>query len=190
MNPISYFSFIALFLITINCSHAQRFGAGFSLGANLSELNEDDIDSYIGLTAGIRGIAKMKKKWHLSTELAYSQQGDYIDIFSANIPLKRILVQYLEVPLQSHHLFLWDEVMQVYQIQLNYGVTYARLLQHHLISIDDVNISNQIVIENTSQLLANFGISGYFNKEWGIDFRGSMTFNGRFTLTFKGIYLI
>lgn len=182
------FLFILLLCSLSFASKAQRFGAGLSFGINMSELDQTGIDSYVGLTAGVRGIVKLKKQWHISTEILYSQQGDYVEDIPIAAPLDKILLEYIEVPIQAHHLFVWNPKLEIYQIQLNYGLTYARLIDSEIVTIDGIEVFYSSNLPN-NVLLYSLGITGYFNQHFGVDWRGTATDDGKFTLSLKGIYL-
>ena len=172
----------------ISTIEAQKFEAGLSFGINMSELDQTGIDSYVGLTAGVRGIVKLKKQWHISTEILYSQQGDYVEDIPIAAPLDKILLEYIEVPIQAHHLFVWNPTLEMHQIQLNYGLTYARLIDSEMVTIDGIEVFYPSNLPSNI-LLYSLGITGYFNQHFGIDWRGTATDDGKFTLTLKGIYL-
>lgn len=183
------FLFVLVLIVSLSyTSQAQRFGTGLSLGINMSELDQTGIDSYVGLTGGVRGIVKLKKQWHISTEILYSQQGDYVEDSPIAAALSTIFLQYIEVPIQSNHLFIWNPKLEIYQIQLNYGITYARLIDSKIVTVDGTTLFYPSNFSNNA-FLYNLGITGYVTQHFGIDWRGTATDDGKFTLTLKGIYL-
>ncbi len=186
---MKYLLSIILLILANSLIYSQRFSAGLSAGFNISELEKNSIDGNIGITAGIRGIVNLKSNWQLSTALLYSQQGDYFDDILIVAPLETHFLQYLEIPIQFHHLFLKNEEKDFYQCQLNYGITYARLIDANVVTIDGLALEVYDT-QNPNRLLYNLGVTGFFNPNFGIDFRGTMTSGGTFTLTFKGLYLL
>ena len=92
--------FLLFFLLSLNLV-AQRFSAGIVGGMNTSELDALGLDSYTGLNIGLVGTAKLKNRFHLSTEILWSQNGDYIIPFQyADIQYDRVRLDFVEIPIQ------------------------------------------------------------------------------------------
>jgi len=170
-------------------ANTNRFEGAIIFGANFAELSGEDVSDFIGVNVGFRGTAKLKDKWRLGLELLFSQQGEYLEVKSyPNVPLQKILINYIEVPLQLD----WQVVQKGKKTAwLNFGGAFAKLINHQLIAKDQNDISPLLVWEQESAVLITFGATAFFNDHIGFNFRGAQSLNSLDlspTLSFRGLF--
>ena len=76
---------IALFLFNFSSAQEQRFNAGLVVGLNASQIDGDQLAGFdkLGLTAWVRGIAKLGETIDMNIEFLYSERGSKPDAFDA-----------------------------------------------------------------------------------------------------------
>lgn len=181
--------FVSIFLNNIT---AQRFQGGLIGGVNLSELSGDDISSYVGLHTGITAKAKIGRNWLFSTEMLYSQAGEYVlPEYYPPANYGRIRLNYLEVPIYFSAL-AFDQG-NYFQKHFNFGISYARLLNYKAEDVNGIDLTEQLIYKKKNTILGFIGVSHYFNENLGLDFRGALAKNSNtwaWTLSFRAIYLL
>jgi hypothetical protein len=133
---VSTFLFLACVLILPQQlsaqKRAQRFGTGFTLGINASQMDGDNQRGYskIGIRGGVVGIARITPRLDMQIELLYAQRGARPSNNSAkngtSEPLE-IQLNYAETPLLITYKTLesWEGE---YRLNLLTGFSYARLI--------------------------------------------------------------
>lgn len=129
---------LALCLLPLAAQTQPRFKAAVIAGLTASQIDGDRSAGYnkLGLQAGLRGIARLKKREELSIEFLYAQRGcqstllkDQFDPFRFSHTLN-----YLEVPVQWHFkdwlVEYEDDKDNFYRVSFNLGFSYARLINY------------------------------------------------------------
>lgn len=160
---------------------AQRFGLGFTLGGNLSQIDGDQLFGYrkFGFQAGMIGTATLHDRSYISVEMLYSNRGSMAGNSERNIALQRLSLHYVEVPFLVHYKFAqdWDEE---YRLDIHGGFSYSRLLD------SQIDTPNQQDATNYNSLKANFnknnfsllaGITFYLRPDLGLTLRQSYGLN-------------
>lgn len=177
-------------LIFIAESPAQRFQLGLIAGANLSELAGEDISSYVGLHTGLKVATNVAPRWDISTELLYSQAGEYVTPTAYPIiDYGKIHLNYLEIPL--YMTFLAYPKADYFQKKFSFGLAYTQLLNHKVENFNGVDISDQVVWDKRQAIIGLLGVSHHFNKQMELNFRAALAKNElawAWTLSFRGIY--
>lgn len=179
-----------LLIVFITKSKAQGFQLGLIGGVNLSELAGSDIFSYVGLHTGLKVGAHLKTRLNISTELVYSQAGEYVLPISYPITnFGKIHLNYLEIPLYLTYLGFPKE--DFFQKKFSFGVAYTQLLSHKVEDILGKNISDQVIWDRRNSVIGLLGVSHHFNKNLELNFRAALGKNEEswaWTLSFRGIY--
>ena len=108
----------------------QRFGAGFTLGLNASQLDGDDHKGYskIGIKGGLVGITRISPRLDIQLELLYSQRGAKPSAnTNSTTRSPEISLNYAETPVMISFKTLggWDGT---YRLKILTGFSYARLI--------------------------------------------------------------
>jgi len=181
----------SLILFTSNL-FAQRFSAGIVGGMNTSELNALGLDSYTGLNLGLVGTAKLKNRFYLSTEILWSQNGEYIlPEQYAEIQYDRIRLDFVEIPIQLAYLMRPKEDENYHKGWLRIGIAYTKLIDYK-IEVGLLERNELVVWDKKEALLINFGGVYFFNEHWGLNCRMSLSTFGKDmapTLAFRGMYV-
>ena len=155
---------------------AQTFRAGVIAGLNASQVDGDQLAGFdkLGLTAGVKGTARLTEKSELGVELLYTDRGSRPDIFDSTIdPDIQIKLQYIEVPVT----FIYKDWLQdegYYKVHVSGGLSVGRLIQARTFdhfNPDDENLDNLVdeFNENDLSWLLGFGINA--NENLGFSFR-------------------
>lgn len=173
--------------------HKKRFNAGVVAGLNSSELGGKDLDDFIGWNAGAIGVASVTKHLHISLELLWSQNGDYLNPeFFPDLNYSEVKLNFIEVPIQINYQLQQNEELNDRKGWLRVGFTFAHLLDYK-IEANNIDVSNQIIWEKDNSFLVNFGGAFFLNKNWGINIRMSFSTYSKDlipTFAFRGIYLL
>ena len=172
-----------------NSLSAQRFDGGIIFGLNFAELTGEDVTDFIGGHLGVRSSMKLKKRLRLGMELVFSEQGEYIMVKSfPNVPITKIKLDYIEVPVQVEWNALTKEEKNAW---LNFGLAYAKLINYKIIARDQGDITNEVTWQSESAMLVTIGATAFFNEHIGINFRGAQSLqslNLSPSLSFRAIY--
>ena len=183
--------FIFILLITNKVS-AQRFQLGLVGGINLSELEGEDISSNFGLNTGLKIKTAISEGWALSTELLYSQAGEYvIPVYYPPVNYGKIRLDYLEIPLSISRQFYPKE--GYFEKQFSLGLSYVQLVHYKAADAFGTDVTPQIIWDQKTNLIGHLGISHFFNKQTALNFRAALGKNDNvwaWTLAFRGIYFI
>lgn len=192
------FLFTPIFLIGQNDSsneffQKKRFNAGAVVGINSSALGGEGLDDFIGWNAGIYGIAQITKKIHLSTELLWSQNGDYLKAeFFPDLNYSKVSLNFIEVPVQLNFQLQQNEELNDRKGWLRVGVSFASLINAR-VEANNIEVTKQIIWKKESSFLMNFGGTFFLNKNWGFDIRMSFPTHSKDlipTFALRGIYLL
>lgn len=128
--------FILFFLYYIqNQSFAQdkRFGGGFVFGVTASQINGDAAAGYhkVGLNLGVRGTINLSERWLISLDLLFNQRGSRTTE-AETIFMRRVHLQYLEIPIMARYADWRDETKGFYRVYAAAGVAYSRLFSYTL----------------------------------------------------------
>lgn len=172
--------------------HKKRFNAGIVAGLNSSDLGGDGLDSFIGWNAGVVGIASVTKHLHISLELLWTQNGDYLKAdFFPDLNYSKVKLNFIEIPLQLNYQLRVSDEWSDRKGWLRAGLTFAQLLNNK-IEAENIDVSNQIIWEKEYSFLVNFGGTLFLNNNWGIDIRMSFPTHSKDlipTFALRGIYL-
>jgi len=185
--------FILCIILLITCRlEAQRFQLGIIGGVNLSELEGEDISSNFGLNTGLKVKTTISKGWSLSTELLYSQAGEYVlPTYYPPVNYGKIRLDYLEIPLSINRQFYPKD--DYYQKQFSLGVSYVQLVNYEAADAFGTDITPQIIWDKKKNIIGHLGISHFFNKKTVLNFRAALGKNENtwsWSLAFRGIYFI
>lgn len=173
------FSIIILF--TTAAYSQSPFSAGVVLGANFSQINNDNYAGYhkIGLHGGIKVISRISPLFDLHTELLYSQKGSYN---TRGIKKgQKISLSYIEVPVLISIKDWYKEIPEgnsYYVSRLMLGASYGRLIDESSIGFthlpnDDAKLKDFL---KTNDLSILAGVSFYFTPSIGVHARFSYSF--------------
>ena len=172
--------------------HKKRFNAGIIAGLNSSGLGGEGLDSFIGWNAGAIGIASVTKHLHISLELLWSQNGDYLKVdFFPDLDYSKVKLNFIEVPIQLNYQLQQSEEWSDRKGWLRAGFTFAQLLDYK-IEAENIDVSNQIIWKKEYSFLVNIGGTFFLNNNWGIDIRMSFPTHSKDlipTFALRGIYL-
>jgi len=173
--------------------HQKRFNAGFLLGLNASELAGDGFGSYVGTNVGVFGIADLNNKMHLSMELLWSQNGEYITPeFFPEVDYSKIKLNFIEIPFQFNYQLQQKGIESNRFGWLRVGIAFVHLLDYYAFR-ENIEVTDQIIFGKKNALLVNFGGAFFLNQHWGIDVRMSIptqTDDLIPTFSFRGIFLL
>lgn len=159
----------------------QRFKAGLIAGVTASQIDGDESAGYhkLGLQAGLRGVAILREKQQASVEILYTQRGcrnqpKYFPEFNTTL-------DYIEVPVQWHYCD-WlvegeSESDNYYKIQINLGLSYARLLNYRDKFNNGFGIFSALPYLNENSFCAMAGASFYASRHVGFTFRWQRAVN-------------
>lgn len=188
-------SFLFLFFFVLLITHkvsAQRFQLGLVGGINLSELEGDDISSNFGLNTGFKIKTTISEGWALSTELLYSQAGEYVlPVYYPPVSYGKIRLDYLEIPLSISRQFYPKE--GYYEKQFSLGLSYVQLINYKAADAFGTDVTPQIIWDQKTNLIGHLGISHFFNEQTALNFRAALGKNDNawaWTLAFRGVYFI
>lgn len=156
----------------------QRFQAGIVAGFTASQIDGDNSAGYnkLGLTAGVRGVARLKKRTEASVEILFAQRGSQSELVRDELnPFNfSLTLNYIEVPVLFHYKdwFVEDDEDGFYRVSVNTGLSYARFMNHNLrdegFSGLGVVLPDYLKKDDISFLLgANF----FANRHVGFSFR-------------------
>jgi hypothetical protein len=144
--------------------YAQTFEGAVLLGANLSQIDGDQLAGYNqpGLNAGARVTINLSERWKASTGLQFAQLGSG---FSKGDPVNalydNIRINTVEVPFLAHFI--------EWRFRLNAGLTYSRVINYSASDLIGGSLTEQTDLNENILSLA-LGGAYFFNDQWGIDF--------------------
>ena len=158
-----------LFAVFIACGSlaAQTFRASVLAGANLSQIDGDDLLGFHqpGVNAGLRVVAVLNDHWRLGPEIVYSQEGAKRNRNSLNISdFRRIQLNTVELPLMAYY--------KDWRFTAEAGVAYQRLVDYRIEDARGEDVTPDYDL--TSDLFAlKFGVTLFLTPKVGVNFRWS-----------------
>lgn len=155
--------------------HGQAFLGAFSLGANISQIDGDELFGYkkFGLNGSASAIYPFHKNWQTSVEIQFSQKGAYqkypVELDpTKGLPYYDLRLNYLEVPLLIHF-------VDKNRVSIGTGIQYGRL-----VSLKEVEWGEETTTET--------GQNVYARDDWNalVDIRIPLAH--RFKLNFRYHY--
>ena len=161
-----YALILAVFLTCGNLP-AQTFRASILAGANLSQIDGDDLLGFHqpGVNAGLRVVAVLGDHWRVGPEIVYSQEGAKRNRNSLNISdFRRIQLNSVELPLVVYY--------KDWRFTAEGGVAYQRLIDYR---IEDARGEDVTADYNLSADLfaLKLGVTVFVTPRVGINFRWS-----------------
>ena len=181
-----------LFFLFITNLNGQRFSAGIVGGLNATVSEVLGSENSTGLNLGLVGTAKLANRFYLSTEILWSQNGEYIQPLQyADIQYDRVRLDFVEIPIQLAYLMKPKEEDRFQKGWLRIGIAYTKLIDYK-IEVGLVERNELVVWDKKEALLINFGGVYFFNEHWGINCRMSLSTFGKDmgpTIAFRGMYV-
>lgn len=164
-----------LLCFTLNQATAQKntFDLSLLAGLNFSELEGEGLGDYFGLNAGIKADYQFAKKWQIATELLYSENGEYLlpDFYPQNIDYGKISLKHLEIPIHLNFLIDLFKKNAYDELQLEFGVAYAKLFDYKAENSFGEPLTEQIVYSDDEAWLHQMGLTYFFNAHLGLSSR-------------------
>jgi hypothetical protein len=152
--------------------HAQdRFNGTLILGLNASQIDGDLLAGYdkLGLTGGVKLDYRLEKPWYLSLELLYSARGSQSELIAdASLPLRKISLQYIEMPLLLRYRDWWIEEESYYKVDAEAGISYGYLFNS---SSSQGSFTWQTDDFRTNDIGFILGAHYFISKHWGFGVR-------------------
>ena len=195
VNTFYYPMIFALLFMLPNAAQSQRtqrFKAGIIAGLTASQIDGDESAGYhkVGLQAGLRGVARLKKKQDASVEILYTQRGCRHQ--PQTFPLFSTTLNYIEVPVQWHYhdwLVDGDEDDGFYRVQFNAGLSYGRLLDYKdKYGIEGGGITAALPDLNSNSFTVLLGATFYASRHIGFTFRWQRALNNLYNTGEGGNY--
>ena len=146
---------------------AQTFRASVLAGANLSQIDGDDLLGFHqpGVNAGLRVVAVLNDHWRLGPEIVYTQEGAKRNRNSLNISdFRRIQLNAVELPLMVYY--------KDWRFTAEAGVAYQRLVDYRIEDAGGVDVTPDYNL--TSDLFAlKLGVTVFITPNVGVNFRWS-----------------
>lgn len=171
-----------------NIADSERFSAGVLIGFNNAQMDGDFQAGYdkVGITGGVRGIARITTRLDFNIEMLYSKKGSKIfsagHHFAANPKKDRIIdLTYVDAPM--YFKWLLKDLASTWHIEA--GGIYSRLVNTKITE----NITNPKTDFSYEDIAANFGKDDIsillgFGHTW----KNGFAINGRYTFGVKKFY--
>ncbi len=165
----------AFFVFSSLAAQEQRFNAGLVLGLNASQIDGDQLAGFdkLGLTGGVRGIARLSEKVAVNVEFLYSERGSKPDALDAIFePDIHIDLTYAEVPF--YFSFKDWKITDYYKVQIHTGISFARLINASTIDgyeDDELELDTLVDEFNSNDLSFLIGASFNFSRSIGVNLR-------------------
>ena len=181
-------------LLTAALLSGQTFRASVLAGANLSQVDGDDLLGFYqpGVNAGLRVVALLGEKWRVGPEILFSQQGAHRNRNSANISVFRdIQLNTVELPLMVYY--------KDWRLTAEAGASYQRVINYSVTNFRDEDVTAAYPFR-TDLVAIKFGVTVYLTPNVGVNFLWSKhltdlqladepRLRGR-TLTLRAVYTI
>ncbi|MBB4077454.1 hypothetical protein GGR28_000055 [Lewinella aquimaris] len=160
-----FFPFILLLLAS--GVGAQTFRASVLAGANLSQIDGDDLLGFHqpGVNAGLRVVALFGEKWRVGPEILYSQQGARRNKNSLNVSdFYAFRLNTVELPLMVYY--------KDWRLTAEAGLSYQRLIDYTVSDFrrDDITLDFPL---RDDLFAIKFGVTLYLSPKLGLNFRWS-----------------
>lgn len=160
----------------------QRFTIGLVSGITLAQIDGDDLQGFdkVGFMGGLRSIARVTERFHISTELIYNQRGTQTENYRQSLRgRRRLYTNYAEINVQLNYKEWYSPFSQIYKLQLFAGASFGRLLKAK--SFDNIevelNFSELSKEFNSNDISIMGGIHYYLTKNIGMGFRFARSLN-------------
>lgn len=124
------------FIVTFTIKgEAQRFKGGVVVGANLNQIDGDDLIGFhqIGFQGGLKVYTIFTERWEMGLSILYSQQGSKAAATDYSSSYDKLKFNFVEVPVLLH--------FNEWKFKLGTGFSYARLINYKTIDITGTDIS-------------------------------------------------
>lgn len=177
MKPAGLFILIALCLFPSVQTNAQtsRFNAGVVAGLNFSELEGESITDYFGLNAGLIGTVRIAKHGQIGVEFLFSQNGEYV--LPSSYPQTtygQVWLNHIEIPVHIDWLIGVFEREKFYDLNLNLGMAYTRLIGYSARDTEGRALTDQIIYNNKKAWLLQAGLTYHFTKKIALNLKASL----------------
>ncbi len=145
------------------------------MGINFAELEGKGITDYAGMNMGILGTARLSKHTQAGLEILFSQNGEYI--LPEYYPIAqygKIRLNHIEVPVHFDWLIDLKKNESLYNLNLNIGLAYTRLLGYHVENSEKEDLTDQVVYGRRDALLLQIGSSYNIKKNIAFNFKASL----------------
>jgi len=189
MTRILFLLVFSISLFTTEGLEAQelRFKAGGIIGLNAAQIDGDRSGGFnkLGLLSGIRAVAVIKEKVHLSTEIVFSQRGAQPGFQEGNATFPfDVRLNFVEVPVIFNYLDWYQEKDDYYKVAGYFGLSYARLINSE---VDDAAPNSLGPLEQLEPFFKEneinwlIGANFFATKHIGFSLRYTRAFNFLFT---------
>lgn len=185
MNKYSGILFLLFSLLPFSplLSQDSKFNVGLVLGLNFAELEGESVWDFPGLNTGIVGKVILSDKWSISTEILFSQNGEYIlPDYWPIVEYKNIQLNHLEVPLYVSYKMLSDS-NKPRTLHLQAGFAWAKLLDYSAHNLNSVDLSDEIIYSKETNIFLQMGALFFFNEHLAFNVKGSIPFASNLDLT-------
>ena len=173
----AYIFLFLILMITPLTTFSQGIQGAFAFGANLSQVDGDEVVGFkkIGLNASAIAIIPFKKKWAVSLEASFSQKGSYEKYPiqadpTKSLPYYNLRLNYAEVPVIIH---FTDKGFLTVGLGLSYG---------RLVGVKEIEWGEQTELSLYSGDYARNDLNGIFDLRIPIYKR--LSFNFRYAYSF------
>lgn len=176
------FALWSLLVLRLHSQDEQRFTIGVLSGVTLAQIDGDNLQGFdkAGYIGGLRSIARITERLHLSTELVYNQRGTQTkDYKKALRGRRRLYTNYAEISFQINYKEWYSPFTELYKLQLFAGASFGRLLKTK--SFD--NVENELNFEalarefNSNDFSLMAGMHYYLTNNIGLGFRFARSLN-------------
>jgi hypothetical protein len=167
---------VCLFTLNLNGISQERvLSVSIAAGLNFSQLEGEGVTDYYGLNAGVVGSVKISKNFQISTELLFSQNGEYIlPLYYPPADYGKIRLNYLEIPIHTDWLFSIFRKEAFQDFYLQSGFAYVRLINYYGEDIFENDLSERVVYDKRDGILTQIGICYFFTEDIGLNLRASL----------------
>jgi Outer membrane protein beta-barrel domain len=168
---------MAILLLCVKNTSAQKFGARAVVGFNMSQIAGDQMAGFdkFGFVGGLRGTANLVDKLDLNVDFLYSVRGSRPGIFNPSVdPDINVTLKYLDLPVYLTYSDWYDEVKGYYKAYFLGGFSYGRLMSattsdNFNDGEDNLDVLVEFFNENDFSWLLGFGFR--LSKRFEIQFR-------------------
>ncbi|MBL7791392.1 MAG: outer membrane beta-barrel protein [Saprospiraceae bacterium] len=195
MKPINLFILIVFLLQFVSLkSQNSRFNAGIVAGLNFSELEGNSITDYFGLNAGLIGTARIAKHAQIGIEFLFSQNGEYVlPSFYPKLQYGQIWLNHIEIPVHFDWLIGVFKKDKFYDLNLNLGIAYTRLIGYTANDNEGLEITDQIIYNYREAYLIQAGTTYNFTPKIALNLKASLPIRKEelsWTLGARLIYMV
>jgi len=183
-----------IWILFVNTSYSQndRFNVGVIGGMNFSELEGDELTDYFGLNTGLIGTMRLSAKNQIGIEFLFSQNAEYIiPKYYPNIEYGQIRLNHLEIPIHFDWLIRNTKRNKIYNINIQVGIAYVKIIGHSAKDLNQVDVSSQIVFDKKDAFHLQSGLTYKITKNIGLNFKATIPIKVEdWTIAARMIYMI